>query len=444
MGNAPVRRATHHRWLILAMLFLTVVINYMDRANLSITMPAIASDLKIDTVKQGLILSAFGWTYAFLQIPGGWFIDHVKPRVLYPLCLLLWSLSTLFMGFAGSFVAIFALRLLVGIFEAPAYPINNKVATMWFPEKERASAIGIYTSGQFIGLAVLTPVLTWLQHVTSWHWVFIFTGIVGVVWALVWYLTYRAPLESKRANEAEIAHLREGKALVDLEGDPNTKKEPFRWSDFVVVMSSRKLWGIYLGQFCLTSTMWFFLTWFPTYLVKYRHMNYIKSGFLVSLPYIAAMVGVVAGGLISDALMRRGMSLGASRKIPIITGLLLSTAILGANFTTSTPVVIACMTIAFFGNGFASITWSLVSALAPKRLLGLTGGMFNFIGNMSSIATPIVIGALITPTSFAPAFIYMTVVTLLGICFYVFLVGKVTDRVKDPREVTEPLPVAEA
>lgn len=428
------QRRSRARFLIMVMLFITVVINYMDRSNLSVAAPAIADEFGLSPAQQGLILSAFGWTYAAMQIPGGWLVDKVQPRVLYPLCLILWSLATVFMGMAGSFVALFVLRLAVGVFEAPAYPINNKVATSWFPEKERGTAIGFYTSGQFIGLALLTPVLIWLQHTFSWHWVFIATGLVGVVWGVVWYVVYRSPREHRLANEAEVDYIREGGGLVDLEPSGAQHAQRLSWANLGVVLGHRKLWGIYLGQFCLTSTLWFFLTWFPTYLVDYRGMDYIKTGFLASLPFVAALVGVLLSGVLSDVLVRRGASLGIARKLPIITGLLLSMAMIGANFTDSTGWVIAFMSLAFFGNGLASITWSLVSALAPVRLIGLTGGMFNFIGNLSSIATPILIGVLITETSFAPAFVYMTVIAALGVLSYVLLVGKV-ERVEEREPV---------
>lgn len=417
---------TKARYVIAAMLFVTVVINYMDRANLSVAAPLISEEFGLDTAQQGLLLSAFGWTYAALQLPGGWLVDRVHPRLLYPACLVLWSLATLFMGIVGSFAALIVLRLAVGIFEAPAYPINNKVVTRWFPERERATAIGFYTSGQFIGLAVLTPILTWLQYVLSWHWIFVLTGAAGLIWALVWYVVYRNPRESTRANAQEIDYIRDGGGLVDL--DAATSKAPrqrISWADMLVVLSRRKLWGIYLGQFCLTSTLWFFLTWFPSYLVNYRHMDYIKSGFLVSLPFLAALVGVLLGGVLSDNLVKRGFRLGVARKLPIVSGLLLSMAMIGANFTDNTALVVVFMSIAFFGNGLASITWSLVSAMAPARLIGLTGGMFNFIGNLSAIVTPIVIGLLVTKTDFAPAFVYMTVITAAGICSYILLVGKV-------------------
>lgn len=431
LDTAVTTRPTRIRYIIAVLLFITVVINYMDRANLSIAMPALSQEFDLTTGQQGLLLSAFGWTYAAMQLPGGWLVDRVRPRVLYASCLVLWSLATLFMGMSGGFVALIILRLMVGGFEAPAYPINNKVATAWFPERERGRVIAFYTSGQFIGLALLTPVLSWLQTVLTWHWVFILTGVVGIIWAAIWWFVYREPRDKAGVNQAEVNLIASGGGLVDVEsGVKKAAKPRLKWSDVKVVLTRRKLWGIYLGQFCLTSTLWFFLTWFPTYLVDYRGMDYIESGFMASLPFIAALVGVLPSGWVSDLMVKRGLSLGMARKLPIIIGLAMTVFMLGANYTDSSAWVIVFMSIAFFGNGFASITWSLVSALAPERLLGLTGGMFNFIGNLSSIATPIVIGFLVTDIDFAPAFVYMAAVTIVGVLSYVFLVGKV-ERVEE-------------
>ena len=419
------QRPTRSRYLIMVMLFITVVINYLDRSNLSIAAPALKDEFGLDTVHEGLILSAFGWTYAAMQIPGGWLVDRVSPRVLYAAALILWSAATFFMGFAGSFVILFVLRLAVGALEAPAYPINNRVVTTWFPERERATAIGFYTSGQFVGLAFLTPVLAWLQHHYGWHMVFVSTGLLGIVWGVLWFMIYREPRQFKGANAAEIELIQQGGGVVDLDRSVKEKKAPFNWNDLGLVMSKRKLWGVYLGQFCLTSTLWFFLTWFPTYLVKYRGMDFIKSGFLASVPFLAAFIGVLCSGVLSDFLIRRGATVGLARKLPIILGLLISTSMIGANFTDSTPWVIFFLAVAFFGNGLASITWSLVSTLAPVRLLGLTGGVFNFVGNLSSICTPIVIGFLVTKDSFAPAIVYVSSLALLGALSYILLVGKV-------------------
>lgn len=400
------------------------MINYLDRSNLSIAAPHLAQDLNIDPVHMGLILSAFGWTYAAMQIPGGWLVDKVSPRVLYPIAIALWSLATIGLGFVGSFIGLVILRLAVGALEAPAYPINNRVVTTWFPEGERATAIGFYTSGQFVGLAFLTPVLIYLQQTFGWHMVFVVTGGIGIVWAAIWYLIYREPKDFKGANAAEVALIEQGGGLIDLE-KKNQSRAAFRWADLWAVLNKRKLWGIYIGQFCLNSTLWFFLTWFPTYLVKYRGMDFIKAGFLASVPFLAAFLGVICSGLLSDWLVRRGVSLGMARKLPIISGLLISTCIIGANFVDTPALIIACMAIAFFGNGLASITWSMVSALAPARLLGLTGGMFNFIGNLASISVPIVVGLLVDGNNFAPAITYIGITALVGALSYGLVVGKV-------------------
>ncbi|TWI49309.1 ACS family D-galactonate transporter-like MFS transporter [Pseudomonas duriflava] len=423
-AGIQTQTASRSRYFIMVLLFVTVVINYLDRSNLSIAAPHLAQDLNIDPVHMGLILSAFGWTYAAMQIPGGWLVDKVSPRVLYPIAIALWSLATIGLGFVGSFVGLVVLRLAVGALEAPAYPINNRVVTTWFPESERATAIGFYTSGQFVGLAFLTPVLIYLQQTFGWHMVFVVTGGVGIVWAALWYLIYREPKDFKGANAAEVALIEQGGGLVDLE-KKNKSRAAFRWSDLWAVLNKRKLWGIYIGQFCLNSTLWFFLTWFPTYLVQYRGMDFIKAGFLASVPFLAAFLGVICSGLLSDWLVRRGVSLGMARKLPIISGLLISTCIIGANFVDTPVLIIACMAVAFFGNGLASITWSMVSAVAPARLLGLTGGMFNFIGNLASISVPIVVGLLVDGNNFAPAITYIGITALVGALSYGLVVGKV-------------------
>jgi MFS transporter, ACS family, D-galactonate transporter len=145
--------ATRVRYTILSAVFVNVVINYMDRSNISVAGSIISKELNLDSVKMGYVFSPFGWTYASLQIPGGILADRFGVRSLYSITLILWSLATIAQGFIAGFVTLMVLRFMVGAFEAPAYPMNNRIVTSWFPENERASAIAMYTSGQFIGLA---------------------------------------------------------------------------------------------------------------------------------------------------------------------------------------------------------------------------------------------------------------------------------------------------
>jgi ACS family D-galactonate transporter-like MFS transporter len=259
--------------------------------------------------------------------------------------------------------------------------------------------------------------------------VFVATGAVGVVWGIVWYALYRQPHEFPGTNAAEIDQIRRGGGLVDLDRTRSPTRA-FSRADLAHVLTSRKLWGVYFGQFALTSTLWFFLTWFPTYLVQARGMSFVKAGFLASLPFLAAFVGVLCSGLLSDAMVRRGASLGAARKVPIVTGLLLSTSVVGANYVNEPALIVAFLALAFFGNGLASITWSLVSTIAPERLLGLTGGVFNFVGNLSGITVPIVIGYLARDYGFSAGLAYIALLALLGAMSYVFVVGRV-ERLPD-------------
>ncbi len=428
--TTQTEKATKKRFIVGFLLFLGVIINYMDRSNISLAAPLLAKDLNLDSVQMGLIFSAFGWSYAILQIPGGLIVDRIKPRILYAILLGGWSIATCFQALVSGFSALFGLRVVLGTFEAPSYPTNNRVVTSWFPEQERATSTAFYTSGQYVGIAFFTPMLVYIQNTFGWRGMIFFTGALGIIYSIAWYIFYRDPKDSK-ANEAELNYIRQGGGLVDMDGKEKVRKAS--WSQLKYVLKNRNIWGVFIAQFCLSSILWFFLTWFPTYLVQYRGMTFIKMGFMASLPFLAAYVGILTSGFISDYLIKRGHSIGFARKTPIVTGLILATSIVGANYVQDQTYVIMFMALAFFGNGLASITWVFVSALAPSHLIGLTGGMFNFMGNLSAIAVPIIIGILAKGGNFEPALVFISSLALLGALSYLFIVGKV-ERIVVPEE----------
>ncbi|MEM8893445.1 MAG: MFS transporter [Bacteroidota bacterium] len=415
MPNQPTKK----RYQILLLVFVSVVINYLDRSNISVAASALTDELQLSTVEMGLIFSAFGWTYASLQIPGGILVDRIGSRILYSIILTLWSIATLLQGLINSLIILIGLRASIGIFEAPSFPLNNKIVTRWFPEKERATAIAVYTSGQYIGLAFLTPTLVFIQNQLGWRGLFIVSGLIGLLWALIWYYFYRDPEDHSTINEEELA-------LLDKNELPSGDgKRQFQWSELKQAFVYKKLWGLYIGQFCLGSTFIFFLTWFPTYLIDYKGIDFLKSGILASIPFLAAFVGVISSGLISDYLMKKDISKEVARKAPVLTGLLLSTTIVLANYTSNTALTIAAMAVAFFGTGFASIAWVFVSTIAPKELIGLVGGVFNLMGGLSAVVIPLAIGYLAEGGDFEPALLFTSLIALTGFLSYVFLVGKV-------------------
>lgn len=232
--DIPVNAAKpgRRRYLTLVMIFITVVICYVDRANLAVASAHIQEEFGITKAEMGYVFSAFAWLYTLCQIPGGWFLDRVGSRVTYFIAIFGWSVATLFQGFATGLMSLIGLRAITGIFEAPAFPTNNRMVTSWFPEHERASAVGFYTSGQFVGLAFLTPLLIWIQEMLSWHWVFIVTGGIGIIWSLIWFKVYQPPRLTKGISKAELDYIRDGGGLVDgdapLSGTETTLPAPPR------------------------------------------------------------------------------------------------------------------------------------------------------------------------------------------------------------------------
>jgi ACS family glucarate transporter-like MFS transporter len=199
--------------------------------------------------------------------------------------------------------------------------------------------------------------------------------------------------------------------------------------------------GIYIGQFCLTSITWFFLTWFPTYLIEAKGMSILKVGLVASIPAVAGCLGGLIGGVWSDWMLKRGFSLTAARKVPIISGLALSSSIVVANYVQSTAVVVLVMSIAFFAKGIGNLGWCIVGDVSPKKAMGISGGIFNLCGNLASIVTPLAIGWMIKQTgSFEAALTYVAGLALLGAFSYLLIVGKLERLPSEPTPDASPLP----
>jgi Sugar phosphate permease len=420
-------KATRVRFLILALLTLGTMINYLDRTVISVAAPSMSKELGLNAAIMGVVFSAFSWTYAAAQIPGGIFLDRVGARLTYFLSVTIWSGFTILQGFAGGLTSLIAYRLGLGIAEAPCYPTNSRVLSIWFPQAERARATSVYSVGQYFGLAFLSPLLFAIVANFGWRSLFLIVGTLGVLFGLLWLTGYREPDTSKLVNQAELDHIEAGGGLGHT-----MPRTTFQWRHIRFLLRQRQIVGASIGQFAGNSTLVFFLTWFPTYLATERHMSFLKVGFYTVLPFIAASVGVLFGGQISDALVRRSGSASFGRKLPIVAGLLMSSTIVAAAFVESNNVVIAVMSVAFFGQGMSNLGWTLISDVAPRRLVGLTGGLFNFCTNLAGIVTPIVIGLVISATgSFFGGLAYIGVMALIGALSYTFVVGDVR-RLGDP------------
>ncbi|MDR7005335.1 MULTISPECIES: MFS transporter [Paraburkholderia] len=428
--TASTARRSNARYQILGLLAVGTMINYLDRTVLGIAAPQLTKELGINAAMMGLLFSVFSWSYVASQIPGGLFLDRFGSKLTYFLSMTFWSLCTLAQGLVHGIAGLFVFRLGLGVSEAPCFPTNSRVVATWFPQSERAMATGTYTVGEYIGLAFFSPFLFMLMGAFGWRSLFYVVGGVGIVFGVIWWLMYREPRDHPSANQAELDYIEAGGGLTQRHKDSGAAAAPaksgFEWRTIGRLLKHRQLTGICLGQFAGNSTLVFFLTWFPTYLATERHMGWLKIGFFAIMPFIAASIGVMFGGLFSDWLLRRGKSANVARKLPIIAGLLLASTIILANYVESNVAVIAILSVAFFAQGMAALGWTLVSDIAPEGLLGVTGGIFNFAANLAGIVTPLVVGFIVAATgSFVGALVFIGVIALIGALSYIFIVGDI-------------------
>ena len=419
---------------MLLLLFVVTTVNYADRATLSIAGSELSKQLGLSKIAMGYAFSAFGWAYVIGQIPGGWLLDRFGSKGVYICSIVAWSLFTFLQGVIGYFeattavVVLFALRFLLGLAEAPSFPGNARIVAAWFPTAERGTASAIFNSAQYFATVMFAPLTGWITYRFGWPYVFYVMGAIGFIIALAWAKVIHSPKEHPRVSRSELEHIQRGGGLVDMEQDAKARRSaagPKR-SYLGQLLGNRMLLGVYVGQYCITTITYFFLTWFPVYLVEQRGMSILKAGIAASLPAICGFLGGVLGGVISDRLLKMGYSLTAARKIPIVTGMLLATSMVLCNYVNAESLVVAIMAFAFFGKGIGSLGWAVVADTSPKQIAGLSGGLFNTFGNVAAITTPIVIGYIVQGTgSFNGALVFVAANALIAIGSYLFVVGEI-------------------
>ncbi|HEY0525714.1 MAG TPA: MFS transporter [Stellaceae bacterium] len=408
------------RWTMILLCCLANTINYIDRANLAVAAPTMQHELAIDAAMMGLILSGFFWTYSVMQLPFGWFADRVGPRISLTIAVVWWSVFTAFTAAARSFATLMGCRLMLGVGEAGAYPSFAKVAANWFPRSERALASSIFDSGSRIGSALSLPLVTWLIGSFGWPTSFVVTGLLGIVWAVIWIIVYRDPERHASVTPEQRRQLQAERGRQDERGETVSWASLFRY---------RTIWGMMIGFFCLNFVIYFFITWFPTYLVQARGFSLSQLGTLGVLPALISIPGGWLGGFASDALYRHGWSLTAARKICLVGGMLMSSVI-----TLSAIAPNAYVALLFFAISYASLAftaasiWSLPGDVAPSPAhVASIGGIQNFASNLAGILTATFTGVMLTITqgSFLVPLIVAGGFCLLGAATYLFMVGKI-------------------
>ena len=421
-GRELTRAGGNLRWLMVFMAFLGTTINYIDRANLGVAVPFVQRELHIGPALTGLALGAFFITYALGQLPAGYYVDRVGARIMYTVAVAWWSVFTGATALARNFLSLYAFRLLLGLGEAGAYPSNAKVVSEWFPVRERAFATSIFDNGARFGTALSLPIVAAIVGTLGWRASFLITGALGLVWAVVWVLLYRRPREHPMLKKEELAYIEQGARLEEAAKDSGP---PIRWID---LFRYRTVLGMMLGFFCLNFVIYFFITWFPTYLVKERHFDLLKLGIYGTIPPIVAIFGGWTGGLVADRLVRSGMSLTKARKICLVGGMLFASVIALAVIVPTAAVALALLSICYASLTFAAASvWSLPADVAPTpRHVASIGGIQNFASNLAGVITTFFTGVIVQITgNFVVALVTAGVLALLGAFSYLVIVGKI-------------------
>lgn len=398
--------SNRHRWIVVGLLFSTSLINYLDRAALSLALPLISSDLHLLPTSKGLLLSSFFWSYALMQIPVGWCADRLNLRWLYAGAFALWSLSQGLTGLAGSLEVLILFRILLGIGESIYLPGGTKIVSLLFEPAARGLPSGLFDFGTRTGLVLEGVLVPWFLLRYGWRHTFGFLGFAALVWIVPWLLLFPRQL-APADRSVRPAPLRSSVAA--------------RPSAFI----NRNLLGICLGFFCFDYYWYVLVTWLPDYLVTVRHVSIVRAGLYASFVFFTFGVSEPIGGWIADRLIRMGWSETRARKgivsIAFLTGLLLLPAVRASSTSVSVGLLIGAALVGLSTGNLLTI----LQACAPADKVGIWTGAENFAGNLSGIIAPLAVGILIRQTgSYIPGFELGSIILLLGLLAYWFVVGE--------------------
>ncbi len=410
------------RWMIGGLLGVGVLINYIDRINLSVAAPQLKAEFHLTTADMGLLFSAFFWSYALLQIPVGMILDRFGVTRVGRWGALLWAVASAAVAFTGGFGGIFAARMLLGVAEAPGFPASAKATGYWFPRKERSVATSLFDAAAKFSNVIGVPLVAFVVVGFGWRWGFGVTALLSFAYFLAFYFIYRDPSADKNLSPEEHAYILEGGATPEGEASAGAG------SMLAYLLRQPKVWGLSLGFAAYGYSFYLFLTWLPGYLVQAMHMSIIKSAGYAAIPWACATVSdILFGGLLVDRLVAAGHDETKIRKSVLITGMLFGLAVFGATQTTNPGWAIMWISIALSGlAASAPIGWSIPSLIAPKGGTGTIGGIMNFLNNMMGVIAPIVTGFIVGATNnFETAFLVAGIVLLAGIFFYVVVLGRI-------------------
>lgn len=434
MTSTAAQRVAKRRWVMGVLLGVGVLINYFDRINLSVAAPQLKAAFDLSPAEMGLLFSAFFWPYALLQVPAGIVLDRFGVTRLGRWGAFLWAMASAVTAFASGFGGIFAARAMLGIAEAPGFPVSSKATGYWFPRKERALATAIFDAAAKFSNVIGVPLVAVVVVGMGWRWGFGVTALLSFAYFVAFYFIYRDPSQDAKLSQAEHRYIVEGGAT------PEGASSASAFSMLGYLLKKAKVWGLTIGFAAYGYSFYLFLTWLPGYLVQTMHMSILKSAGFAAIPWaVATVADLLVGGWLIDHLIARGHDETRVRKGVLVCGMVLGLAVFGATLTTNPMWAIVWISIALGGLAAAApVGWSLPSLIAPKGGVGTIGGIMNFVNNLMGVAAPVVTGYIVGATnSFANAFLIAGVILVVGIISFVFVMGRI-EPIAEPDEQATP------
>jgi ACS family hexuronate transporter-like MFS transporter len=391
------------RWRICALLFFATTINYLDRQVLGILAPYLQDDLGWSEVDYGNIVAAFKIAYAVGMVGMGNLLDRLGSKKGFSLAMIVWSLAGMAHALARSVWGFASARFMLGLGESANFPASVKTVSEWFPQKERALAVGIFNSGSNIG-SILAPIVVPLLAVTyGWQWAFIITGLIGFIWLIFWIRTYRKPEEHPKLSKAELAYIQQ-------DGVEKTEKVPW-----LKLLKYRETLTVCLLKFFTDPVWWFFLFWLPKFLNTNHGISILDLGAPLITIYLVSDFGSIAGGWFSSYLIKKGKSADFARKTTILIAAICALPIAYASRTEDLWVAVALISLGTAAHQACSANiFTIVSDIYPKKAVGSVIGLIGMAGAIGGVLVAQIVGWMLEMTNS-----YMLIFTIFSLMYLI-------------------------
>ncbi|MFM0038642.1 MFS transporter [Paraburkholderia strydomiana] len=406
---------SQYRWVVAALLFFAGMLNYLDRAALSVVAPIIKADLHINDAQMGLLFSSFFIGYCVFCFVGGWAADKFGPRKVFMLAAGFWSAFCGATAFAGNFATLMVARVAFGVAEGPMGTTTNKSISNWFPRREVGRAVGLTNAGQPLGAAVAAPIVGLVALQFSWRVSFAVIAALGFVWMAFWWRCFRdQPDEHPSVSKAEAQWI-----VADRQPTPSASTGAVATSHGVFrYLFSLPVLGVAMAFFAFNYVLYFFLSWLPSYLTDYQHLDIKHMSVVGILPWLGATLGFVLGGMISDGLYKRTGNVLFARKTVIMMGLGMAAicVMLVSRVSSLVPAVTLIAVASLFAFMTPQACWSLLQDIVPRERIGATGGFVHLLANLAGILSPSITGFMIQyGAGYSSAFVVASALAALGL-----------------------------